>query len=78
MLRIVIHPPLMPGSAPFEIVSPWCIAAARVPDSSPVKAPCPVVRFQNIPSRKVANSGAFTNANTSWSMSMMLLNLVAT
>jgi len=35
-----------------------------------------VVRFQNIPSRKVANSGAFTKANTSCSMSMMLLNCV--
>jgi hypothetical protein len=40
-------------------------------------APWPVVRRQNMPSRKVANSGAFTKPNTSWSMSMMLLNFVA-
>ena len=39
--------------------------------------PCPVARLQNMPSRNVANSGAFTNANTSCSMSMMLLNRVA-
>jgi hypothetical protein len=36
------------------------------------------VRFQNIPSANVANSGALTNANTSWSRSMMLLNEPAT
>ena len=54
------------------------MAAASVPASSPVKAPCPVVRFQNIPSRKVAKSGAFTNANTSCSTSITLLNDAAT
>ena len=31
-----------------------------VPASKPVKAAWPVVRFQNMPSRKVANSGALT------------------
>jgi hypothetical protein len=36
-----------------------------------------VARFQNIPSRNVANSGAFTKANTSCRMSMMLLNIAA-
>ena len=36
------------------------------------------VRRQNMPSRKVAKSGAFTNANTNCSMSMMLLKRVAT
>jgi len=43
-----------------------------------MKAPCPVARFQNMPSMKVANSGALTNANTSCSKSMMLLNCRAT
>ena len=32
-----------------------------------------MVRFQNMPSRKVANSGALTKLNTSCSRSMMLL-----
>jgi hypothetical protein len=39
----------------------------------PQNAPWPVARFQNMPSRNVAKSGAFTNANTSCSTSMMLL-----
>ena len=43
-----------------------------------MNAPCPVVRFQNIPNAKVAKSGALTNANTSWSKSIMLLNDAAT
>ena len=43
-----------------------------------MNAPWPVVRFQNMPSTKVANSGAFTNAKTSCSRSMMLLNAPAT
>ena len=47
--------------------------AAPVPASSPQKAPCPVDRFQNMPSRNVANRGAFTNENTSCSTSMMSL-----
>ena len=42
----------------------------------PAKAPWPVVRFQNMPSRKVAKSGALTMEKTSWSASMMLLKLV--
>ena len=44
-----------------------------MPSSRPRKAPVPVVRFQNMPSRNVAKSGAFTKANTSWMMSMALL-----
>ena len=47
-----------------------------MPISRPKNAPWPVVRRQNIPSRNVANNGALTNAKTSWSMSMMLLNRV--
>ena len=47
--------------------------AASVPASKPLNAPCPVVRRQNIPSKNVANSGAFTNPKTSWSKSIMLL-----
>ena len=43
-----------------------------------VNAPCPVVRFQNMPRKNVANSGALTNANTSCSKSMILLNDAAT
>ena len=50
--------------------------APAVPATSPVNAPWPVVRFQNIPSKKVANSGALTNAKTSCSASIMLLKLV--
>jgi len=42
-----------------------------------VNAPCPVVRFQNMPSRNVAKSGAFTTEKTSCSASMMLLKLLA-
>ena len=39
-----------------------------------VKAPWPVVRFQNMPSRNVANSGAFTKLKTSCRKSLMELN----
>lgn len=42
-----------------------------------MKAPWPVVRFENMPSRNVANSGAFTKANTNCRKSMMLLKRVA-
>ena len=35
-----------------------------------------MARRQNMPSKNVAKSGAFTNAKISCSMSMMLLNLV--
>jgi hypothetical protein len=35
------------------------------------------VRRQNIPSKNVAKSGAFTKAKTSWSKSMMLLKRAA-
>ncbi len=55
-----------------------CRAEAAVPASSPKNAPWPVVRFQNMPSRNVANSGALTKPNTNWMKSMMLLNLAAT
>jgi hypothetical protein len=54
------------------------MAGATVPAKSPQKAPCPVLRFQNMPSAKVAKSGAFTKANTSCSNSMMLLKAPAT
>src|SRR5436190_3335256 len=72
------YPPLTPTEAPAGRDSPWCSAAASVPATSPVNAACPVVRFQNIPNANVANSGAFTNANTSCRKSMMLLNDAAT
>jgi hypothetical protein len=49
-----------------------------VPLRSPKKAAWPVVRFQNMPSRKVAKSGALTKEKTSWSMSMRLLKRLAT
>ena len=48
-----------------------------VPVIRPVNAAWPVVRFQNMPSRNVAKSGAFTKLKTSWSVSMMLLKLMA-
>ncbi len=38
----------------------------------PRNAPVPVVRFQNMPNRKVAKIGAFTKPNTSWMMSIAL------
>src|SRR5262249_31967929 len=72
------HPPLTPATAPAGSVRPWCSAAAAVPATRPANAPWPVARFQNMPSRNVASSGAFTNANTSCSTSMMLLNWAAT
>ena len=71
-------PPFTPTTAPAGNDRPWWMAAPTVPATSPQKAPCPVERFQNMPSAKVANSGAFTNANTSCSTSMMLLNAAAT
>jgi len=52
--------------------------AAEVPKTSPLNAPCPVDRFQNIPNRNVAKSGALTKPKTSCSRSMMLLKRVAT
>ncbi len=67
-MDVVIQPPL-----PSAIVRPWVSAAATVPLNRPQKAPCPVVRFQNMPSRNVANSGALTKLNTSCSRSLMLL-----
>src|SRR5271155_5006216 len=69
---VEIHPPF-----PSATVNPCVTAAAPVPASRPVNAPCPVVRFQNIPSKNVANKGAFTNENTSCNKSMMLLNSLA-
>jgi hypothetical protein len=62
------------GGEPVEMVSPWWTTAATVPDIKPKNAPCPVARFQNIPSKNVAKSGAFTNAKTNCNTSMMLLN----
>ena len=64
--------------AGIGMVNPLWTAAATVPSSRPQKAPCPVVRFQNMPSMNVAKSGAFTNAETNCSRSMMLLNWFAT
>src|SRR5207253_2541827 len=63
-----IQPPL-----PSASVSPCVTAAANVPANKPVNAPWPVVRFQNMPSRNVANRGALTKENTSCSTSNMLL-----
>ena len=40
------------------------------------EAPVPVVRAQNMPSRKVPNSGAFTKPNTNWMMSIALAQLL--
>ena len=51
---------------------------ASVPATRPTNAPWPVVRRQNMPSAKVAKSGALTKAKTSCSRSMMLLNAPAT
>ena len=66
--RLPKIPPL-----PSPTVSAQVAKAAPVPLTSPENAPCPVVRFQNIPSRNVPNKGAFTNPNTNCSKSMMLL-----
>ena len=48
-----------------------------MPPNNPRNAPVPVQRFQNMPSRKVANSGAFTKPNTNWMMSIALLYMLA-
>ena len=48
-----------------------------MPPNKPKNAPVLVVRFQNMPSRNVANTGAFTKPNTSWMMSMALLYCLA-
>ncbi len=68
-----------PNQPPFPSasVSPKTKPAIPVPDASPANAPWPVVLFQNIPSKNVANNGALTNPNTSCRKSMMLLNWVA-
>ena len=55
-----IHPPF-----PSAMVNPCVNAAAKVPASNPQKAPWPVVLFQNMPNKKVANSGPFTKLKTS-------------
>ena len=60
----------MPGALPAARVRAWKSAEVAVPPSRPKKAPWAVVRFQNMPSRKVAKSGAFTKPKTSWTMSM--------
>src|ERR1035438_8429887 len=69
--RWAIQPPL-----PSAVVEERVRTAPKVPRENPAKAPCAVARFQNMPSRKVANNGAFTQPNTSWSRSMMLLKRV--
>src|SRR5271157_5851395 len=66
------HPPV-----PSATERPSVSVATISPTSRPAKAPCPVVRFQNIPSRNVANNGAFTNPNTSCKKSMMLFDRAA-
>src|SRR3989440_8908142 len=72
------YPPLTPTVAPAGSDSPWCVAAASVPATRPANAPCPAVRFQNIPRANVANSGAVTNADTRCRESTVLLNDAAT
>ena len=64
---------MTPGKLPFAIVKAWNSAEPPIPPNKPRNAPVPVVRAQNIPRRKVANSGAFTKPNTNWMISMALL-----
>ena len=52
----------MPGTLPTAEVRAWNRAEVPVPASKPRKAPVPVVRAQNMPSRKVANSGRIHEA----------------
>jgi hypothetical protein len=68
VLTVAIQPPI-----PSALVKPCVKAAATVPLKSPQNAPWPLVRFQNMPSRKVAKSGPLTKLNTSCNMSLMLL-----
>src|SRR2546423_1076651 len=70
--RCAIHPPLFSATVSASVLAP-----ATSPVNSPQNAPFAVERFQNMPSKKVANSGAFTNAKTSCKKSMMLLKYVA-
>ena len=44
----------------------WPTSAPRVPVARPHTPPAAVIRFQNSPSRNVANSGALKNENSSW------------
>ena len=66
-----------PGILPLAMVSAWKMVELPMPPNKPRNAPVPVVRFQNMPSSKVAKIGAFTKPNTSWMMSMQLLYLEA-
>ncbi|SIN57281.1 Uncharacterised protein [Mycobacteroides abscessus subsp. abscessus] len=40
--------------------------AAKVPDTNPAQPAVAVIRLQNMPRIKVANSGALKNANSVW------------
>ena len=62
----------MPKALPEEVESEWNRAEVPMPPSRPKKAPWLVVRFQNMPNRNVANSGALTKPNTNWMISMAL------
>ena len=42
------------------------VTAARVPDTRPIQPAVAVIRFQNMPRMKVANSGALKNPNRVW------------
>ena len=66
-----------PTAFPSAVVSPCTRADEPIPPSNPTKAPVPVVPDQNMPSTNVANSGAFTKANTNWITSMALLYIFA-
>src|SRR5664280_1632606 len=69
-------PPSQPP-LPSAVVKPCTSAEQPMPPNSPKKAPVPVQRAQNIPSRNVANNGAFTKLNTNWMISIALLYLLA-
>ena len=59
------------------MVKAWNRAEPQIPRNRPRNAPVAVVRFQNMPRRNVAKSGAFTNPKTSWMISIALLYIDA-
>ena len=55
----------------WNLTSKKSVAEIDIPAKSPQKAPLPLMRFENMPKRIVANSGAFTIENKACMYSMM-------
>ena len=55
-----------PRSTISHACAKWATAAPNVPATRPQNPPHGVIRFQNMPTMNVANSGALKNENNSW------------